>query len=56
MVKNTALVVLISTLKKDNNIIACDVCCGIDGQTSFDSLYTYQLNLLDKHSKLKYIL
>lgn len=42
--------------KKDDNIVVCDVYCGIEGQTGFDSLYIYRLDILDKYSKLKYLL
>lgn len=42
--------------KKDNNIIVCDVYCEIDGQICFDSICIYELDVLDKYSKLKYLL
>lgn len=42
--------------KKDDNIVVCDVYCRIDGPIDLDSLYIYRLDILDKYSKLKYLL
>lgn len=42
--------------KHNDNIVVCDVYCRIDGPIDFDSLYIYRLDILDKYSKLKYLL
>lgn len=42
--------------KHNDNIVVCNVYCRIDGPIDFDSLYIYRLDILDKYSKLKYLL
>lgn len=42
--------------KHKGEIVICNIYCGIDGLIDFDSLYIYRLDILDKYSKLKYLL
>lgn len=42
--------------KHNNDIVVCNIYCGVEGAFGFSIIYIYQLNILDKYSKLKYLL